>query len=150
MKSTNYYTNETLTQLIKANSEKRDWAESLLRMVRTAKSSRGENRNRELARLEAEIVEELTKYSEDTQFYNQILAVNHNFLAQLQQRHPDLTENELLLSCFFLMEVPAESIASLKGISQASLNVARSRLKNKLGIEEGQNLEEYLQKMHNA
>lgn len=143
-------TQHTLVQLVSAKSEKRDWAESLLRIVRAAKNSRGENRNRELARLETEIVGELTNQSDHRQIERQILAVNYDFVEQLKQLHPSLTENELLLSCFILMDVPAEAIASLKGISQASMNVARSRLKTKLRIEEGQNLEEYLQKMHNA
>lgn len=147
MKMTKSKIHDTLVQLVREKSDKRHWTESLLSIVRTAKNSRGENRMRELARLESEIIGALANNSDDRQIKRQILEVNHDFVEQLKQLHPGLTGNEILLSCFFLMDVPAATIASLKGISMASLHVARSRLKNKLGIAEGQNLDEYLLQM---
>lgn len=116
-------------------------------MVRAAKTSRGENRNRELAKLEAEITDELNKNYDDRQLLNQTLVIHRDFIVNMKQRHSNLTENDLLLCCFFLMDIPFETIASLKSISLASLNVARSRLKNKLGISEEQKLNVYLKQM---
>ena len=147
MKNTYSASPDTLVQLLKANSEKRNWAESLLKIVRSAKNSRGENRNRELARLESEILDALIVDNHYPQLESQILDVNRDFVAEMTRQHPKLTENELLLSCFFRMELPVDTIAFLKGISQASLNVSRSRLKNKLGIIGGKNLDAYLQQL---
>ena len=145
MESTNSEKENTLFQLVKANTNKRYWAESLLRMVRVAKNSRGEKRNRELARLESEIVQELTREQNDGKLDKHIRAANHDFVTKLRKHNPGLTENELLLSCLLRMELPPETIAFMKGISLVSLNVARSRLKTKLGLDEGVFLDEFLQ-----
>jgi hypothetical protein len=144
MKENNSERADILVQLLRTNANKVYWAESLLNIVRTAKNSRGANRSRELARLESEILKGLIKDSEGRQITSLILDYYSDFVKHLKEQAPGLTVNELLLSCLFRMSLPAEIIASTKGISQASLNVSRSRLKNKLGIKEGKNLEAYL------
>ncbi|MGD1843920.1 MAG: tetratricopeptide repeat protein [Salibacteraceae bacterium] len=65
---------------------------------------------------------------------------NQSFLFQLEQRYPDLTKQEKKLCSFIRMGLPSRQIATFMGISSKSLEMARYRLRKKLGMATGDDL----------
>lgn len=62
--------------------------------------------------------------------------LNDKFLERLCSDFPELTENEKFLSILFLLGLNADEISAIMGIQTDSLQVAKTRLKNKLGLNE--------------
>lgn len=71
--------------------------------------------------------------------------VNNAFFARLKGLHPTLTLTDLELSVLVRMRLTNAEIASLRNISPTSAKMARYRLAKKLGLEQGSQIEEYLQ-----
>lgn len=70
--------------------------------------------------------------------------VHKDFERNLTAKYPNLTPNELKLSAFVRLGMPNKEIASILNLSVDSIKVSRSRLRKKLNIESGINLEVYL------
>lgn len=69
------------------------------------------------------------------------------FFSRLKVQYPELTPNELKLSALLKMNMSSKEIANLLGISHHSVNVARYRLRKKLGLDSDQGLEEILMRV---
>ncbi len=63
-----------------------------------------------------------------------IQSVNDGFVKRLCHKFPNLTSNEVTLAIYLRMNFNTKQIADLKGSSENSIDVARSRLRSKLGI----------------
>ncbi len=124
---------------------KRQWAEGLLVSVQAIRKSRGANRNRELSRLESKILLHMDPKNNEALIDAKVKEANIDFFNKLYKRFPQLTENEMLFCAYIRMNIDSTDIASLKGIDSKSVNMARYRLKKKLGIQQEKDLDEYLQ-----
>lgn len=71
--------------------------------------------------------------------------VHQTFFANLKQYSDSLTPAELKLVALLRMNLSSLDIATLLGISQDSLRVARYRLRKKLGLAEGESLTAFVQ-----
>lgn len=60
--------------------------------------------------------------------------VHHQFYKKLSGRFPDLTLNEKRLCAFLLMDMTTKEISSLTGQSPRAIDMARIRLRKKLGL----------------
>jgi len=58
--------------------------------------------------------------------------------------HPDLTPAEIKLAEMIRLGLNSKQLAGIMFISPESLRVSRTRLRNKLKLHPGQNLESYL------
>jgi tetratricopeptide (TPR) repeat protein len=70
--------------------------------------------------------------------------VHDTFLDQLSEKFPDLSASEVRLCAMIRINLHSNEIASVLGISQDSLRVARYRLRKKLALEKGDNLYTFL------
>ncbi len=61
--------------------------------------------------------------------------IHSEFYKNLQEKYPDLTPSEKKLAAFLRLNMTTKDIASITGQSPRSLEVARYRLRKKLGIE---------------
>lgn len=68
-----------------------------------------------------------------------------DFYAHLYERHPDLTMNEKRLCAFIHLNLSTKEISSITQQSVKSIEIARSRLRAKLGLKREENLSVYLQ-----
>ncbi|MCL1937991.1 MAG: tetratricopeptide repeat protein [Candidatus Azobacteroides sp.] len=68
-----------------------------------------------------------------------------NFYNNLQQQHPNLTPNEKKLSAFIRLNMSSKDISSITFQSVKSIEIARSRLRQKLKLKRDTNLNAYLQ-----
>jgi response regulator RpfG family c-di-GMP phosphodiesterase len=86
-----------------------------------------------------EMLRKKSSVSENTNFN-----VEKNYIYQLLQKHPNLTPQEIQLCVFIKKDVQTKEIAEITFREPASVKVARSRLRKKLGLEEQDNLYAFL------
>ena len=73
--------------------------------------------------------------------------VYDNFMQKLRNNYPDLKKNDLKLCAYLRMGLSSKEIASLLNVSVRSIETARYRLRKKLGMDSGDNLLEFIQKL---
>jgi ligand-binding sensor domain-containing protein/DNA-binding CsgD family transcriptional regulator len=71
--------------------------------------------------------------------------VNSNFLQNLRQAHPKLSNTDLKLCAYLELNLASKEIAQLMNISVRGVEIGRYRLRKKLGLETGQSLQEFLE-----
>lgn len=79
------------------------------------------------------------------EFKNTFEQIHKSFYEKLTTICPDISTSELRLVSLLKMNMNANDIATLLGISSDSLRVARYRLRKKLNLEQGANLSVFLQ-----
>ncbi|MCU4164995.1 LuxR C-terminal-related transcriptional regulator [Carboxylicivirga caseinilyticus] len=70
--------------------------------------------------------------------------VHEAFLDRLKEIHPDLTPRELKLAAYIRMGMSSKEIASLMNISARAVENNRYKLRQKLNINQGENLGRYI------
>jgi inorganic phosphate transporter, PiT family len=74
------------------------------------------------------------------QFYGQVESVHKDFRLKLETKLPDLTSQEQKLVILLRLNFSTKEISSLMNISPKSVEIARYRLRKKLGLNRGENL----------
>jgi ligand-binding sensor domain-containing protein len=72
--------------------------------------------------------------------------VHENFLKRFREKYPDLRPIYLKLSAYIRMKLSSKQIAALMNTSLASVEKNRHRLKEKLNLDEGIKLSDYIEK----
>lgn len=70
--------------------------------------------------------------------------VHFDFLKRLKEKHPAITPRELDLSTYLLMNMSTKEIAEIMNISSGGVELARYRLRKKLGLAKNENLTGFL------
>lgn len=70
--------------------------------------------------------------------------VNDNYMVKLTKRYPTLKINDCKLCAYLYMELSSKEMAALLNTSVRSIETARYRLRKKLGLDQGQNLTEFI------
>lgn len=87
------------------------------------------------------------EHDDDLQaFQSTFDSVHHYFFRNLEEAYPELTHKEKLLCAYIKMSLLSKEIAPLMNVSLRGVEISRYRLRRKLGLEEGENLSEFLQK----
>ena len=87
------------------------------------------------------------EHDDDLQaFQSTFDSVHHDFFKKLEETYPELNNKEKLLCAYIKMNLLSKEIAPLLNISLRGVEISRYRLRKKLGLEEGANLAEFLQK----
>jgi len=68
------------------------------------------------------------------EFEVRFLQVHADFYNNLMMKYPELTNNEKRLACFLRLDFSTKEISSITNQSPHSINIARTRLRKKLGI----------------
>lgn len=71
--------------------------------------------------------------------------IHHTFFENLKKYSEELTASDLRLVALIKMNLNSKDMATLFGISQDSLRVARYRLRKKMNIPQGENLSTFIQ-----
>lgn len=67
-----------------------------------------------------------------------------DYTRRLQDTYPQLTSSDIRLCCYIKMGLSSKEIAPLINISFKSVEMARYRLRKKLGLETSTSLSDYL------
>ncbi len=116
--------------LMKKNEMLADLSEKLIRIDSEATTAEGKDTIKKVAK-------ELQKSQEDEiwkEFSLRFKEVHGEFYDKLLEKFPTLTPNELKLCAFLRLNMSSKDIAALTGQRISSLETARHRLRQKLGI----------------
>lgn len=80
-------------------------------------------------------------------FETHLEQVHEAFLKRLQEKHPDLSLRERKLCAYIRMGMASKEIAALMNITARAVENNRYRLRQKLNLEQGDNLAAYISKL---
>ena len=115
---------------------------SKLRNIRT--SERVHEKDKKIEELEKDIFQKMNFSQEIEGLYSQIETLHKDFNIHLTEHFPQLSENDIRLVTLLRLGFSTKHIASLNNISPKSVEIARYRLRGKLGLSHDQNLQKYL------
>lgn len=127
--------------------EQREFLESLNDMVREiAKEDDPKRKDILIAELASSIKQRLS-YDRDVDsqyFYAQAESLHEDFNAKLSENFPNLTQQERRLATLLRLGFSSKYIATLMNITSKSVEISRYRLRQKLGLERGDNLVNFI------
>lgn len=127
--------------------EQREFLESLDDMVsRLAKTDDPKEKDKIIADLSSALKQRLSYDSDvDSQyFYAQAESLHEDFNAKLSENFPNLTQQEKRLATLLRLGFSSKYIATLMNITSKSVEISRYRLRQKLGLEKGDNLVNFI------
>lgn len=124
---------------------KNEFMENIKEEIRQAKlTDKVEDKQRALERIIKEIDTTLKVQEDWKQFEHHFDRVHGDFLSRLTTEFVDLTPGEQKLCAFLRLKMDTKEIANLMGISLRGVEVARYRLRKKLGLSALQNLSKFI------
>ena len=94
-------------------------------------------------------IETNIEHDDDLQaFQSTFDSVYHDFFRKLEEAYPELNNKDKLLCAYIKMNLLSKEIAPLLNISLRGVEISRYRLRKQLGLEEGENLAEFLQRFN--
>ncbi len=124
---------------------KNEFMENIKEEIRQAKATdKVEDKQRALERIIKEIDTSLKVQEDWKQFEHHFDQVHGDFLSRLTIEFKDLTPGEQKLCAFLRLKMDTKEIANLMGISLRGVEVARYRLRKKLGLDALQNLSKFI------
>lgn len=122
-------------------SEQKEFLEMLAEKVRVAaKSSSSEAKDKIIAELQNDLSQRINSSSEIDEFYAQAEQLHKDFSVKLTEEFPHLTTSERRLATLLRLGFSSKYIATLMNISPKSVEISRYRLRQKLGLQKGDNL----------
>ena len=70
--------------------------------------------------------------------------INYGFYRTLKEKYPALTKNDLQLCGLLRLNLSTKDIASMRGVETKSIEMSRYRLRKKLGLDKGADLNELM------
>lgn len=103
-----------------------------------------EKRDRKLKELLVVLKQRMSFAREIDDFYGKIEQLHQDFMTILTQNYPELTEKEKRLATLLRMNLSSKEIATLMNITPKSAEIARYRLRKKMGLKERENIHDFL------
>jgi DNA-binding NarL/FixJ family response regulator len=127
--------------------EQREYLESLNQIVaRLSKTDDTKEKDNLIAELKSSLNQRLS-YDRDVDsqyFYAQAESLHEDFNAKLSEYFPELTPQERRLATLLRLGFSSKYIATLMNITPKSVEISRYRLRQKLGLEKGSNLVNFI------
>ncbi len=105
---------------------------------------------RKLLKLIGDINNNISHDNDLQEFQRTFDIVHNSFFGKLREACPTLSKREELLCAYIQMDLLSKEIAPLMNISVRGVEISRYRIRRKLGLEEGENLSEFLRKFSQA
>lgn len=121
-------------------SEQKEFLEMLAEKVHRAAKSSSEEKDRLIAELEKDLSQRTSFSGEIDEFYTQAEMLHKDFSVKLTEEFPNLTTSERRLATLLRLGFSSKYIATLMNISPKSVEISRYRLRQKLGLQKGDNL----------
>lgn len=131
-------------EIVHEVTSRKQWAEKMLNGLRDIRNSRGANRSRLISQLEADILLSIKQEKDEKLLNEKIRQANQVFLNQMSKKHPELSPYDLMLCAYIRSNIDNALIAELRGIDVRSINMAKHRLKKKLGLNAEQDMNEFI------
>jgi chromosome segregation ATPase len=134
--------NELVTSTLMLNQQKK-FMEEVSQVIKDieAESSPSKSQLRKLSRL---IKSNLSIDKNWETFRKQFDHVHPNFVKKIERLFPKLTQNDLRHCAYIRMRLSTKEIAELMNVNPTSVQIARVRLKKKMGLPEEIDLRNYI------
>ena len=100
---------------------------------------------RRLQKIQADIRENIDHDDSWQKFEHNFDSVYETYLKRLRKEFPRLTGGDMRLCAYLKMNLSSKDIASMMNMSVRSVEMARYRLRQKLGLTRESNLSDFLQ-----
>ena len=139
---------ESMSKELTANAlniiRKNKFLDQLKKELKTMKSSKDEAMNKSIKKVIRSINYTFSIDEDWQEFETVFQQVHARFFEQLRKEYPNLTSTETRLCAMMRLNLDSKDMATIMGISQDSLRIARYRLRKKLGIDKGANLYSFM------
>ncbi len=129
--------NEQLLQYTEIISHKNEFLNKLklgLEAMRNAEAKRWANM----------INDEVNNEKKEFLFHKLFSEIHQDFIARLTEKYPSLTSNDIRILSFIRANLGNKEISNLMNISPRSLDTNRYRLRKKLNLEQGSDLNQFI------
>ena len=106
--------------------------------------SLNESTRNQFIALKKSITKEIKSDNNWKELEKHIKNVHFDFLKRVKEKHPSITSRELDLSTYLLINMSTKEIAEVMNISSKGVELARYRLRKKIGLKRKQSLSGYL------
>ena len=136
--------NEAINVAINA-SEQREFIDSIHdRLSQAVSQTNPELKDEMLHSIMVELGVRGNEVSDMDGFYSEVEGIHEDFTARLLDKYPSLTLQERRLATLLRLEFSSKYIAMIMNITPKSVEIARHRLRVKLGLTREQNLTEFI------
>lgn len=134
--------NASLALKLVANNERID---SLIIKIKELKdNTKNTNLQQELTILLRTIVDEFKNTSADEDFKENINLLYDNFIERFAKKHVKLTHKDLKICSYVRMNKTNREISEILHITKSSVEISRYRIRKKLNLPIGENLNDYI------
>jgi len=125
--------------------EQKEFLENITNEIHELIGSKNiQKRDEKLKELSLILKQRMSFTREINDFYEKIEETHKGFTEKLQEKHPDLTDNDVRLAILVRLGLSSKEIATLMNISPKSVEIARYRLRKKLGLKERESMGDLL------
>ncbi len=114
------------------------------KLTRISKNSQDPSTSKELKKINRLLDENANIDEAWDQFAHHFDQVHIDFLKRIKEKYPELTINDQKLCAYLRMNLSTKEIVPLMNISIRGVEVARYRLRKKLGLDSSDNLNEFM------
>ncbi|RYZ27433.1 MAG: tetratricopeptide repeat protein, partial [Sphingobacteriales bacterium] len=125
--------------------QKNQFLEKVLEQLEEILKDPKRDQRRPLRQLQIQISQNLNNGQHWDNFQGIFDQVHESFFLRLREHCSSLTKTDLRLVALLKMNISADEMATLLGVSADSLRVMRYRLRKKFNLEQGQGLEQFIQ-----
>lgn len=125
--------------------QKNQFLEKVLEQLEEILKDPKRDQRRPLRQLQLQISQNVNNGQHWDNFQGIFDQVHESFFLRLKEYCSSLTKTDLRLVALLKMNIPADEMATLLGVSADSLRVMRYRLRRKFNLEQGQGLEQFIQ-----
>ncbi len=137
-----------LTNLALNLVKKNEFLEDIKILVKDIKSSSDVKKKEKLIdNLLNQINQSMNIDKERKTFYLHVEETNNDFFLKLEQSFPTLTLKEKQLAALLRLNLSSKEIAYVQNISPKSVEMNRYRLRQKMNLEQGESLSEFINKI---
>jgi len=137
-----------LTNLALNLVNKNEFLENVKNLVKEIKStSEVKEKEKLIDKLLNQINQSMNIDKDRKTFYLHVEDTYDDFFVKLEQNFPTLTRKEKQLAALLRLNLSSKEIAHLQNISPKSVEMNRYRLRQKMNLEQGENLTEYINKI---
>lgn len=127
--------------------QKNEFLQTVKKDLRDLKARGDDGKMQKINELLMKVNQNLRMSTEIEEFQKNVDQVNREFFVKLQEKFPNLTENEKRLSALLRLNLSSKEIATLNNISIKAVEMGRYRLRKKIGLDTNDVLTDYLQQL---
>ena len=126
-------------------SDQRNFLEEISRQISQLIGQKDiEKRDRALREVDKKLKQRMSFSREIDDFYGKIEQTHKDFIVALTERFPGLTNKEKRLAILLRLGLSSKEIATLMNVSPKSAEIARYRLRKKMGLRGRENVQDFL------